>query len=340
MDNIHIIIGEDDFLVSEAAKKVVGGVEGTALEIFDSANDGNAADQLSALKRVEESVATPPFLDPVKVTWWKNVKFLPQAGKGAVSEDVKAALEKFATKLAATQIPDNQTLVITGPKLLKTSLFAKTLSKVAEFIYFAALKPWEQQRDAVVRAIDCAKEMGLTFDSGVAERFVATVGCDTRSIISELGKMRDYLDPGRRTITTDDVAAITSQGVGVEPAIWDVTDALGERNAGKAIEAARRFETENGFAVFMSGVIEKFFRQLAELKDAQDRGLFDQATEGMAPFSVRKNEGFLRKWSLIELRVARARFLAIREKAVSSAANVDALVIAEIARSCASLRLQ
>ena len=169
MDNIHIIIGEDDFLVSEAAKKVVGGVEGTALEIFDSANDGNAADQLSALKRVEESVATPPFLDPVKVTWWKNVKFLPQAGKGAVSEDVKAALEKFATKLAATQIPDNQTLVITGPKLLKTSLFAKTLSKVAEFIYFAALKPWEQQRDAVVRAIDCAKEMGLTFDSVLAK---------------------------------------------------------------------------------------------------------------------------------------------------------------------------
>ena len=34
--NIHVIIGEDDFLVGEAAKKTVG--DGVGLEVIDSAN--------------------------------------------------------------------------------------------------------------------------------------------------------------------------------------------------------------------------------------------------------------------------------------------------------------
>lgn len=335
MGNIHMIIGEDDFLVNEAAKKAVGDASGTALEVFDSANDTNADLQLATLKKVTESVRTPPFLDPVKVTWWKNVGFLPQAGKGGPGEESKKALEKFAEDIVSSQMPGNQKLVISGPRLMKTSIFAKTLLKVAELVSFAAGKPWEMQRDAAVRAIDLAKDMGLSFDRGAAEKFIAVVGTDTRSIMSELAKMRDYLGGEKNTISNDDIAAVTSQGVGVEPAIWDVTDAIGERNAGKAIEAARRFEGENGFAVFMSGVIEKFLRQLTEMKDAQERGKWAEATEGMAPFAVRKNEGFLRKWRLVELRLARARFLALREKAVSSAGAIDALVIAEIARSCA-----
>lgn len=335
MGNLHVIIGEDDFLVGETAKRIAGDASGTALEVIDSANDSNAADQMASIKKAMESFRAPPFLDPVKVTWWKNVGFLPQSGKGGPGEEVKGALERLAENLASSPMPENQKFIISGPRMLKTSIFAKTLAKVAEIVFFAAAKPWEQQRDATVRAIDLAKELGLAFGNGVAEKFIAVVGTDTRSIMSELGKMRDYLGDGRKTISAEDVSEISSQGVGVEPAIWDVTDAIGERNAGKAIAAARRFEGENGFAVFMSGVIEKFFRQLAELKDAQEQGLWAEATEGMAPFAARKNEGFLRKWRLVELRLARARFVALREKAVSSAGSIDAQVIAEIARSCA-----
>ena len=145
--------------------------------------------------------------------------------------------------------------------------------------------------------------------------------------------MRDYLGGERSTIAAADIAEVTSQGVGVEPEIWAITDALGERNFAKVLDSVSRFERENGFAVLVTTVVEKFFRQLAELKDAEAKGRFGEATEGMNPYVARKNQGFLRNWSLNELRAARFRFLELRERAVSSQ-SADALVVARLAQVC------
>ena len=293
---LHVIIGEDDYLVGETAKKVVG--DGVGLEIIDSMNATNAELQMKDLRAAEASFDTPPFLDPKKVTWWKNVHFLPGGGK--------------------------KDFILSGPHLLKTSIFAKTLSTAAEMVVFAAEKPWEAARNAAVRVIDFAAEMGLKFEPGVAEKFVSIVGTDSRSLMSELGKMRDYLGTESSTITAADVAEIASQGYGVEPVVWDVTDAIGKRDLNAALTAMRKFELENGFAVFMTGIIEKFFRQLIDVKNGK--------TEGMNPYALRKNEGFLRNWSPQELRAARARFLMLREKVVSGTTSGDTLVVSTLVR--------
>ena len=324
MANLHVIIGEDDYLVGETAKKTVG--DGVGLEVVDSMNSTNADLQLADIREADASFSTPPFLDPKKVTWWKNVHFLPGGGKKGVSEDVKEALEKFAVRLASTPLPENQHFILSGPHLLKTSVFAKTLQAAAEVVVFAAEKPWEAARNAAVRVIDLASEMGLKFAPGAAEKFVSVVGTDSRSLMSELGKMRDYLGPDGQTITAADVEEISSQGFGVEPEVWDVTDAIGRRDLGAALAAMRKFELENGFAVFMTGIVEKFFRQLLDVKNGR--------TAGMNPYALRKNEGFLRNWSLPELRAARARFLGLREKVVSGVTCGDDLVVTTLVRVC------
>ena len=320
--NLHIIIGEDDYLVGETAKKVIG--DGVGLEVIDSMTATNAELQMKDLRAAEASFDTPPFLDPKKVTWWKNVHFLPGGGKKDSSEEVKEALEKFARKLAAASLPENQHFILSGPKLLKTSIFAKTLQASAEMVVFAAEKPWEAAKNAVVRVIDLAAEMGFKFEPGVAEKFVSIVGTDSRSLMSELGKMRDYLGNEKSTIAATDVAEITSQGYGVEPVVWDVTDAIGRRDLNAALTAMRKFELENGFAVMMTMVIEKFFRQLIDIKNGR--------TEGLNPYALRKNEGFLRNWSPAELRAARARFLMLREKVVSGTTSGDTLVVTTLVR--------
>ena len=322
MANVHVIIGEDDFLVGETAKKVIG--DGVGLEVIDSMNSSNADLQLKDIREADASFSTPPFLDPKKVTWWKNVHFLPGGGKKGASEEVKEALEKFAKKLSESPLQENQHFILSGPHLLKTSVFAKTLATAAEMVVFAAEKPWEAAKNAAVRVIDLAKEMGLSFAPGVAEKFVSVVGTDTRSLMSELGKMRDYLGNEKPTIDAAAVAEITSQGFGVEPVVWDVTDAIGKRDLNAALEAMRKFELENGFAVFMTGIIEKFFRQLIDVKNGK--------TEGMNPYALRKNEGLLRNWSLAELRAARARFLMLREKVVSGTTSGDVLVVSTLVR--------
>ena len=121
--SVHVIVGEDEFLVSAAAKKAVG--DGVGLEVVDSANSANAEQQLADIRAADDSVSTPPFLEPRKTTWWRNVHFLPG---GRVAEEVKVALERFAARIAAAPPPENQGFVISGPRLLKTSLFAIRMS--------------------------------------------------------------------------------------------------------------------------------------------------------------------------------------------------------------------
>ena len=145
-----MIIGEDDYLVQETAKKLIGEA-GPALEVIDSNAAANAELQLRDIVAADASFSTPPFLDPVKVTWWRNVGFLPCGGRGGPSEAVKTALEKFARKLAANPLPENQRFILSGPRLLQTSVFAKTLKGAAEMAVFAAGRPWEQARAAAER---------------------------------------------------------------------------------------------------------------------------------------------------------------------------------------------
>jgi DNA polymerase III delta subunit len=330
MAGLHVIIGEDDYLVAEAAKRLIG--DGTGLETIDSLNATNAELQLADLRAADASFSTPPFLEPRKVTWWKNVRFLPQGGKGGPSEEVKAALEKFARRLAAATLPDTQRFILSGPRLLMTSIFAKTLKTSAEIVSFAAGKPWEAAKNAVARVLEAAAGLGLSFAPGAAETFVSRVGTDSRSLVNELAKLRDYLGDGERTVTARAIAEVTSPGVGVEPEIWAITDAIGERRTDEAVAAVGRFAGENGFAVLVTTVVEKFFRQLVELKDAQEKGKFAEATAGLSPFAVKKNTAFLRNWELRELRVARYRFLSLREKVVSSSGSADVLVLTELVR--------
>lgn len=320
--SVHVVIGEDDCLVSEAVRKILGG--SASVEVIDSVSSSNAEQQLSDIRKADESFSTPPFLEPEKTTWWKNVHFLPG---GRSSEEVKKSLEKFAGKIAssASSMPEGQKFVLSGPHLLKTSLFAKKLSTVAEMAVFAAAKGWDLRREAAARACEYASEAGLGFAPSVEEKFISVVGVDTRSIRSEIAKMREYLGPGAKTITARDVDEVTSIGAKNEPEIWSVTDAIGRRDAAAALAALKKFELENGFAVFMSGVIEKFFRQLV---DMHGRGV-----PGMSPYAAKKNEAFLRNWTLQELRVARARFIALREKVVSGTVAGDVLVVTELLRA-------
>lgn len=341
MSGLHTIIGEDDFLVAEAAKRIIG--DGVGLEVIDSNTSTNEELQLHDIRAAEESALTPPFLEPRKVTWWKNVRFLPGGGKSGdggegekrgPSEAVKEAVAAFAKKLASLPFPDNQKFILSGPKLLPTSIVAKTLAAAGELIVFDTRKKSAASLD---RAIDRAEELGMQFAPGAAERFIAIVGDDTRSIYSELDKMKAFLGDGETTISAQAVDSITSPGAGVEPSLWAVTDAICARNTAKALQGARNFEGENGYAIMMTTVIEKQFRQLVELKAASDAGHLDAAMRGMNPWAARKMSEALRLWTLNELRTARMRFMDLRERLVSSSGcNGEDAVAIEIVRSLAT----
>jgi len=177
-----------------------------------------------------------------------------------------------------------------------------------------------------MRVVELAAESGLKFEDGeTASLFVAKVGIDTRSLVSEIAKMREYLGEDDHTITADAINAITSSGVGVEPTFWDLTDAIGYRNLEKALIATAAFEGMSGFEIVFTAVVEKFFRQLLNVAAGK--------TDGMAPFVIRKMKGFLNNWKINELRIARWRFLMLREKVVSGLESGSDVAITELVRA-------
>lgn len=332
--NVHIIVGEDELIVGETAKKFFG--DGTGVETFDALEATNADAQLALIDRVADSFRTPPFLDPQKVTWWKNVGFLPNGGKKVLADEVKERLEAFAKEIAASRLPENQQFVITAPALLKTSVFAKTLAATCEFIVFEKRKPNDAKRDAVVRAMDSASGFGLRFADGAAEHFIDTVGTDTRCLLSELSKLRDFL--GERTeITHGDVEAVCSRGIGMEPVSWNVTDAITARDVDRVLSAMGEFKGESGYEVHMATVISSHFRQLAELKDAAKSGR-EGEVKGFMPWKLASTLKQLKRWTIGELRTASFRFLNLRADIVQGQPNGAELLEIELVRACKGMK--
>ena len=344
-NNIHLIVGEDDFLVESAAKKIIESsvpaeLRSSAVEVV-SGNADKAEDQLASIAQCRSSVMTPPFLDPVKLTWWRGVTFLPGGGRGGkISEDVKKSLESLSEALSSSPLPSNQIFVITAVKLLKTSVFAKTLLKNAEFIEFVQEGKWEKDKAAaaLLRLPELAKEEGVSFDPGADADFIAKVGYDTRTIVSELQKLRMYLGKEDRSVTLADIAEITSISSS-EPELWEMIGAICSRNPRLVLKTYSQFEQSPSFAIRLLNTLEKSFREMIVVRDAIDNkwislgGMWSknippgQAENldnvGVGPntlktaWAARRIVQNANAFSLNELRQARFRLLRLRERLVS-----------------------
>ena len=361
--NIHLFVGEDSYLVEAAARRVVEAAvpsefRATAIETV-SGEAENMDAQLASLRECSASIQTPPFLDPVKLTWWRGVTFLPGGGVGGrLAEDVKAALDKFSESLVTSPLPGNQVLVITATKLLMTSVFAKRLKMIAHVVEFGGGgKGKERAQDALLRLPDLADDEKLAFAPGADQAFLAKVGSDTRTIVSELQKMRAYLGTERNEVTAADVAAVSSVG-GDEPELWAIHDAVSQRSPAALLKAVAPYE-KDGSGILVSTVMEKYFREAIVCRDALDRGWLDKwgrwsdkippaaraaldaagfgPTTAKSPWAVKNAVRRALPFTLTELRVARYRMLAAREKLVSSDAG-DALVVSELLRSISKPR--
>ena len=324
---ILLIVGDDDYTAESEVKETIAAFvpedfRSSAVEMVSGAAT-NAESQLNSIRECLASIQTPPFLDPVKLTWWKDVSFLPGGGRGGkISDEVKEARERFAEGLVQNPLPDNQKLVITASKLLKTSIFAKKMKDLAE-IKDCSIPDRSKDRAAaaLARLPELAKRENLEFAQGADRAFIAKTGPNTRTIASELAKMRTYLGEDTHTVTAADVAAITSAS-GDEIEIWELTDALASRNPARIISILRNFQGDSGWAIMLSTVIERWFRDLIVAK----------AGGGGDDWKSRKNAAAASGFTLTELRLARYRMLALREKLVSSQ-PVDEYVEMEILRT-------
>ncbi len=327
--NILLAVGDDEYEAELAAKNAIAAhvpqeCRESAVEIV-SGDAPNAESQIASIRECMASISTPPFLDPVKLTWWKGVTFLPGGGRGGkIADDVKDALENLADFLAGNPLPPNQFLVITALKLLQTSVFAKRMGSISDVrICTTPDRSDKRAAAALGKLASLAEAERLSFSPDVARAFIAKTGPNTRTITSELAKMRTYLGEDVHEVTARDIEAITSVG-GDETEIWALTDALASRNSARVLGVLRQFQGDAGWTIMVSTIVERWFRELIVAK----------VGGGGNDFRSRKNAAAAAAFTLMELRRARWRMLTLREKLVSSQPS-DEYVELELLRTVA-----
>lgn len=268
--NIFAFFGTDEALVKEAAMKLSEQIAPKdnqfGLEIISgSADNSDHASQI--VSRTIEAIQTLPFFGGDKLVWLQGANFFGDTQTGK-SETTLAAVEALI-ELLASNLPSDVKVIISAGEIDKRRTFFKTLGKCAKVEIFDKLDTtktgWESQ---VMRHVEeRAQSLKLVFARGALERFVLTVGSNTRTIDGELEKLSLYT--GDSPVTEDDVrriAAVSHAGV-----IFDIGEAISKRDLPKALHLIdhQLRRGENAIGLLLAAIVPKV-RLLLHARDLID----------------------------------------------------------------------
>ncbi len=267
--NIHLVAG-DEFLATEKSRELLAGLvddprDPMALETIDGQADSQ--DQaLQAIGRCLEALMTVGFFGGRKAVWFRGVSFLTDNKVGRLA-GVKAALTRLAERLK-DGVPAEVGLVVSTVQIDKRYALYKALQGVGT-VHDVSLEEKKGGGNPVRRLLDdTLKTSGATMSEDAREAFLMRVGADGRTLVSEVNKLLTYIGD-RRAVAMADVVAITSHSR--EAVAWDIQDAFGERDTGRAMGVLRQllFQRETPMGVIF--LLEGRIRELIVLREALDR---------------------------------------------------------------------
>jgi len=280
----YLVFG-DEYRASEKASEIVRDHvseenDAFGLEIIDG-NVETVAEAVDAANRCIEAVRTIGLLDSSKVVWLRNVSFLVDNVIGR-SEPVKDALQELAAGVKSG-LPPGQVLVVSTPSLDKRYSFYKAFEaagKVCEFTL--GKKEHEVEAQARATARGAFKGLGLDIAADALEAFVLRTGTETRQIFNEAEKLAVYLGQ-RDCVGLEDVETISSTSR--EISAWDLADAFGSRDLGRAVAVLRRlvFQKESPIGLIIG--LEHRIKDLTIYREALDMGWLTTRQKGKAVFS-------------------------------------------------------
>ncbi|MEI6212373.1 MAG: hypothetical protein WCR06_12200 [bacterium] len=353
---IQLVCGSDDYLVEQKARALVdAGVpvadRALGLEVLDGRVETADAARAVIAKCIE-AIQTPGFFGSGKLVWLKNATFLNPQVRPGDNEEVKTRLAELTARIKAG-LPEGQRLLITPVSIARNTAFFKACAAAGEISDFGSgEKAWEQEKLARERLVGRLQEINLRMSEDVRERFLQRTGTSMRLIVNELEKLRLHLGSATNQVKAEDVDSIVS--VGREAMAWDLTDAVGDRDAVRLMHSLRRLQAQEESPIGLVAMIESRVRDLIVLRYAMDqRWLEARETEhgpfckwkenlpeaadqllGALPHDPRRVVAFIQRkiaiqatrYTLIELRRARHALLELREKLVSSSAPPEILV--------------
>ena len=118
-----------------------------------------------------------------------------------------------------------------------------------------ALPSWIQQR---------ARARKIAIESRAVQLLATYVGGNLRQLDNELEKLSLYA--GQRSITAEDVNLMVSDAS--EAMIWNLTDALSQRNPAKAMQSLQALRRGDAHPIYLLTMIARQYRVILKVKDA------------------------------------------------------------------------
>jgi len=186
-----------------------------------------------------------------------------------------------------------------------------------------------------------ARSHNIAIDGRGVQTLADFVGPNLRQLDNELEKLATYA--GRRPITAEDVKLLVSDAS--EALIWDLTDALSQRNGRRAMQSLYELRKGDANPFYLLTMIARQYRIMLKVKAAMRRvsggSEFDLAkiTEEK-PYSVKKAMAQANNYSLTELIAIMNRLLEA-DYAMKTGADPETeidVLIAELTRKSSGQR--
>ncbi|MBI3957632.1 MAG: DNA polymerase III subunit delta [Chloroflexi bacterium] len=315
---IYLFIDADDYLLSRrlaALKAAMGDPEMADLNVTElAASRTDAADILY-------HAGTMPFLAERRLVIVRD--YLGQLDKRmAASKGTESAAHTEAARIFAdlADLPPSNDLVFVDSGVDKRRQLWKGFNResgttpgLAELISSKRVVLEEMGTPDVKQLsgwiVRTAREERIAIDGQATQMLANFVGPNLRQLTNELQKLAAYADG--RSISAADVRLLVSDSS--EGLIWDLTDALSQRDGRKAMRSLHDLRRGDANPFYLLTMMARQYRILIKVKDAMGRGSNDEneiAREVKeSPYPVKKAMQQCRGYRMDELEAVLERLL-------------------------------
>ena len=264
---VYLIYGSEELLLERAVKRLRDRLAAVAdldfnLETFDGGS--------SSSDEVTNAANTMPFMSDRRLVIVRDVDKLD-----ASSLEALAAYARDPAPFTC--------LVLVATKIAKNSKLYRAAAATGVTYEYAAPKRSEYASEAV----RLLKERGKRMSQGTAQALVDLVGRDLRKLDSEADKLAAYVGDAAE-VTSADVAEAVAAGAAAS--VFELTDAVGERDTGKALRILHRLLQAGESPLGVHAMLSRHVRALVGARALSARGMLPDAMApeiGMAPWLAR-----------------------------------------------------
>jgi len=277
---VIVVAGDDEFRRTEVARRIPGWiVPGEEQSLAVCVLEGKETTPPDILGQVDS--AALPFLDITRrVVLVRDCPYF----EDKAPKEIRSLQERVQSGL-----PDDVTLVLESSAPDPKGAFFQACEGAGRIL---RLEKPSRPADAASFVTERFRYAGITIESDALDTLIALASPDTGLLNSEVRKLISFVgDHGR--VSAEDVRALVARTK--EAVVFDLTDALGQRDAGKALCAVRDLMHQGQSGIGIVSLLAGRLRLLLVASSLMERDLIPPKLARAS----RCDDEFKREWKAV-----------------------------------------